>query len=259
MRSLRVTAAALIALTMPLMTFMPAQAFAQSSSNASLQALLAELSALEQQINTLSGSSSTAATPNATPAPSAPIPTTTGCPDLSRTLSLGSSGVDVVGLQTFLGQQGLFTALTTGYYGALTASAVATWQEQNGVVSGGDAMTTGLGVVGPKTRAAMDAGCMDPGAAAPSTAALHPCAAVLPPATECVTSWKPVSDPNGCTLYFQCSIPLPGTVSNTSSASATSSAPAGQCPVVQKPTCSGTITPYQYNANNCVTAYQCSL
>ena len=35
----------------------------------------------------------------------------------------------------------------------MTQNAVAQWQEKNNVVSGGDAGSTGLGVVGPRTRA----------------------------------------------------------------------------------------------------------
>lgn len=66
------------------------------------------------------------------------------CTALYRSLSQGTSGNDVVALQEFLHDRGHFTANATGYYGPLTASAVARWQSAEGIQS--------VGIVGPLTR-----------------------------------------------------------------------------------------------------------
>ncbi len=63
---------------------------------------------------------------------------------LSRNLLPGSAGDDVGGLQEFLSEQGLFNADVTGYFGPVTAQALATWQVSQGVEA--------AGVVGPMTR-----------------------------------------------------------------------------------------------------------
>ncbi len=246
MRILRVLAV-LVAFAMPLV------ALAQTSSSPTLASLISQLSALEQQINAMTASTSSGQTGASA---TAPIPTATNasnnlCPDLSRTLSVGSSGADVAGLQEFLTQQGLFHAIITGYYGTLTAAAVSQWQEQNGVVSGGDAASTGLGVVGPRTRGAMETLCQPAGQ---NTSTKPQCMQALPPSTECPTSWQPILDPNGCTEYYQCSVSLPNAASSSSGA-ATSTTSA--CPVAQRPVCSGTVQTFQ-TSNGC-NAYECVL
>lgn len=82
------------------------------------------------------------------------------CPALQRTLTIGSAGSDVAQLQEFLRAEGHFThPRITNYFGAITQAAVQSWQRANGVVSGGSAATTGYGVVGPMTRAAIVASC----------------------------------------------------------------------------------------------------
>ncbi|MDR3571974.1 MAG: peptidoglycan-binding domain-containing protein [Candidatus Pacebacteria bacterium] len=237
-----------------IVSVLPLSAAAQSTTD--ISAVLAQITTLEQQIKLLTGSSSTATSTPSTPAPSSTPSTQASCPDLSRTLSLGISGADVSGLQVFLAQEGYFNGLTTGYFGSLTQASVAAWQEKNGIVTGGDANSTGLGVVGPKTRAAMEAACA-PGQG--TTPAKAQCIPAHPPTLECSTQWQPVLDANGCSSYYQCTVQLPQSSTPTSSnPSATSSAPV-TCPFVQKPTCSGTVTPFQTNANGCVISYQCSI
>lgn len=66
------------------------------------------------------------------------------CSALYRNLSLGLRGDDVFALQEFLQAQGYFYATPTGYYGRLTAQAVARWQAANGIPA--------VGAVGPLTR-----------------------------------------------------------------------------------------------------------
>lgn len=77
------------------------------------------------------------------------------CVSLNHTLALGSSGADVSALQKFFGvAYGNFPA-ATGYFGPTTEAAVKQWQKEHGIVSSGTPSTTGWGVVGAKTRAAM--------------------------------------------------------------------------------------------------------
>lgn len=247
MRALRPVAAFALALSLPL------AALAQTSdSNSQLSALFAQLSQLEQQITSLSGASAPAP---ASSSASAPGSYSGVCPDLTENLSLGSSGSDVANLQAFLAGQGLFDASITGYFGTITQTAVGQWQESHGVVSGGDAASTGLGVVGPRTRAAIDAMC---GAGTPEQPAS--CLPVQPPTAECSTGWQPVADAAGCTEYYQCSIPLPAAsaASATTGAAATSSSPE-TCPVVVQPQCSGQVAPFETDSNGCVISYECVL
>ena len=80
----------------------------------------------------------------------------TFCPTLTKNLSYGSRGSDVVKLQQFLIAQKLLPfSSATGFYGKGTQSAVQQWQKKNGVVSSGTPATTSYGAVGPKTRAAI--------------------------------------------------------------------------------------------------------
>ena len=59
-------------------------------------------------------------------------------------------------LQTYLIQQGfLAPQYATGFYGALTESAVQAFQCAKGIVCQGSPATTGYGIVGPRTRGEM--------------------------------------------------------------------------------------------------------
>lgn len=78
------------------------------------------------------------------------------CVALSRTLARGARGTDVSSLQGFLIAQGSLAADSrTGYFGLRTEAAVQHWQAAHGIITAGTPETTGYGVVGPKTRAAM--------------------------------------------------------------------------------------------------------
>lgn len=61
-----------------------------------------------------------------------------------RPLGLGVRGDDVMELQDFLKSEGHLSASATGYFGALTAQAVANWQTAEGISS--------VGIVGPASR-----------------------------------------------------------------------------------------------------------
>lgn len=79
------------------------------------------------------------------------------CPNIGRSLKKGSSGDDVTRLQQFLARDTAIypEALVTGYYGSLTEAAVMRWQARYNIVSSGTADSTGYGVVGPRTAAAI--------------------------------------------------------------------------------------------------------
>lgn len=122
---------------------------------AQIEALLKEVAALQADI--ARGTSSGAGGASY-------LPQTGGrsaCPLLSRPLKRGSSGDDVSRLQQFLASEpGIYPeAQVSGYYGALTEAAVRRWQSAHGVVSDGDADTTGYGAVGPRTLSAISIRC----------------------------------------------------------------------------------------------------
>lgn len=72
------------------------------------------------------------------------------CPVFDRSLSMGVSGNDVAGLQTYLDAQGYLNVSPTGYFGNLTQNAVARWQAKAGIVLLGG---SGSGIFGPRSRA----------------------------------------------------------------------------------------------------------
>jgi peptidoglycan hydrolase-like protein with peptidoglycan-binding domain len=123
--------------------------------------LLAQITQLQVQVmqlnasSTLPSASSTAAVTNVLAVSSLPA-----CPTLTRSLSRGASGNDVRSLQSFLlAGQYLSADAVTGYFGALTQSAVQRWQTANNIVSSGAAASTGWGSVGAQTRTAMLSSC----------------------------------------------------------------------------------------------------
>ena len=112
------------------------------------------------------------------------------CPTINRTLVRGSSGADVSLLQQLLAQDSTVypEALVTGYFGTLTERAVQRWQAQQGIVSSGSPATTGYGLIGPRTRAAMSAICKTTS---------NPINTVLGPSQPLVASSIKLLSPNG--------------------------------------------------------------
>lgn len=75
------------------------------------------------------------------------------CVDITRTLTIDSQGSDVTSLQAYLIAKGyLASGNATGFYGTQTAQAVGKLQVALGIISASD---SGLGILGPKTRAAI--------------------------------------------------------------------------------------------------------
>lgn len=79
--------------------------------------------------------------------------TTLMYPIITKQLSLGMTGNDVMLLQKILALEQFFTtSSTSGIYGAQTMVAVSSFQKKNNIVISGTPETTGFGNVGPKTR-----------------------------------------------------------------------------------------------------------
>lgn len=110
-----------------------------------IQNLQAQISLLKEQL----AQSEVEETPRSTQA----------CVGWSRALSRGSRGDDVNALQSFLKSKGYFDDEVTDYFGVVTENAVKRFQAAHGVVSSGDAYTTGYGMVGRLTRAKLNALC----------------------------------------------------------------------------------------------------
>lgn len=124
---------------------------------AQAQALLEQIAALQAQLGAQTGGSVTSTSS------SAPTTVTSNayCPQIGRVLQLGSTGDDVSRLQQFLAQDRSIypEAIVSGYYGSLTEAAVKRWQTKYNIVSSGTAATTGFGVTGPRTAAAISLQC----------------------------------------------------------------------------------------------------
>ena len=91
------------------------------SSAVTIDELMAQITALQAQLQTLQGGSST-------------VSTADKC-SFTRSLTVGSRGDDVTCLQKYLQSTGHFTYSggATGYFGSITRTAVAAWQSATGV------------------------------------------------------------------------------------------------------------------------------
>ncbi|MBI2610766.1 cupredoxin domain-containing protein [Candidatus Kaiserbacteria bacterium] len=111
---------------------------------AQAEALLAKVQQLQAQLGGVGGTAT-------------PIVDSSSCPLIGRSLKRGAKGDDVTRLQQFLARDTAIypEALATGYYGPLTEAAVRRWQAKYNIVSSGTPESTGYGVVGPRTAAAI--------------------------------------------------------------------------------------------------------
>ena len=91
--------------------------------------------------------------PVITPIFSSATPVATVNASLPNNLFRGSSGNDVITLQTILTKLGFYSDAATGFYGPKTETAVQSFQRAYGIVSSGTPAETGYGVAGPRTRA----------------------------------------------------------------------------------------------------------
>ncbi|MBP9668726.1 MAG: peptidoglycan-binding protein [Candidatus Pacebacteria bacterium] len=109
-----------------------------------IDALLAQIQMLQEQLVQLTSGGGTVVTQPVFPNPDR-------CYPLDRVLRFGHRGDDVRALQERLQEEGLFSGEATGYFGAATQAAVQQLQANEGIVSGGSPDTTGYGMVGPRT------------------------------------------------------------------------------------------------------------
>ena len=178
------TAVAIVALSLPFF----ASAQTADSIKQQIDVLLRQIAALQEQLRNVQAVEQ----PQVIPIPRA-------CPSFIRALSRGARGSDVGALQTFLAGEGLLANDSiTGFFGQLTEQAVQRWQAQNTIVSYGDAVSTGYGVVGVRTRAAISALC--------STIPFVPIKCPKVMLAQC-TNGTLVSlgtDANGCSLGYRC-------------------------------------------------------
>src|SRR3989344_988839 len=130
----------------------PASALTADELRSQIKELLTKVAELTRQLNILKGVNTPA--PSTTTVSSDTSTRHRICAILYRNLSQGATGDDVTGLQEFLRDEGHFTANATGYFGPITAVALARWQAAQGVDS--------AGVVGPITRERIKLWCGQP-------------------------------------------------------------------------------------------------
>lgn len=159
------------------------------SHAATLAELQTQLAALMQQLSVLQSHQATVVAPQSG--------ATISCLNLTRNLSYGSRGSDVVQLQQFLISQNLLgTGNDTGYFGKLTQTAVRNFQCKNNIVCSGTSATTGYGAVGPRTRAAIARVCSS-GSSIPTISPLStptPPTVPNPPRSMCTADAKQCPD-----------------------------------------------------------------
>ncbi len=149
------------------MSFRFFYAFAALAIGLPLLALAATAAELGQQAQGLQSKVSQLQSQSAAVSPSA-------CPLFGTTLKKGSSGDAVTRLQRFLAKDPSVypEATVNGAYGPLTETAVKRWQVKFNIVTSGTPLSTGFGVVGSRTVAAMISQCsgstQSPSQAAPA-------------------------------------------------------------------------------------------
>ena len=125
---------------------LPAQA--SSFTSAQVSAIVSLLQSFEADQTMVASVQTALIRPTSTTPPSL-----AACVDISRNLTLGITGNDVINLQKFLLDQGYFNYTgSMGYYGPITASAVGKLQAALGLLT--TANSPGYGTTGPLTRAA---------------------------------------------------------------------------------------------------------
>lgn len=138
----------------------PVFVFADVNADIAAQAaaLQKQVQALEQQLGAGSGTSGSATTAaKTTTTASGTVIDSSSCPNIGRSLKVGSTGDDVARLQAFLARDPSIypNPVVSGYFGSLTQAAVQRWQVKYNIVSSGTPATTGYGMVGPRTAAAI--------------------------------------------------------------------------------------------------------
>lgn len=162
-----------------LLVLAPAGLAAQTTNLSSLQAQIAALQALiagqtTQQTTTQSSGSGA------------------GCVTLTQSFGRGDTHDEVRALQAFLVDEGYLNTAPSGFFGALTESALKQWQSANGIDP--------VGRTGPATRAALACS----GGSSNATVISNQCPTIAKPAT-CANATS--VQLNGCTVGWQCTVP----------------------------------------------------
>jgi len=139
-----------------------------AGSSVNVAQLTAQVQSLLAQITALQAAGGTTGTAGAV--------NSSSCPLIGRVLKYGSSGDDVTRLQQFLALDPTVypEGTVSGHYGALTQAAVQRWQTKYNIVSSGTADSTGFGVVGPRTAAAISLLCSTGGGTTGGTTTSSP-------------------------------------------------------------------------------------
>jgi peptidoglycan hydrolase-like protein with peptidoglycan-binding domain len=123
------------------------------------------------------------------------VPFITNAAMLYRQLEVGMTGADVSDLQTFLASDPTIypSGKVTGYFGALTKSAVMNFQVRNGISS--------VGRVGPATLAAINAKMNGGGTVSTGQAPLISGVAVSPSSNSVIINWNTNEATKGVVYY----------------------------------------------------------
>ena len=172
---------------------LPFSASAQTSGTiqTQIQELLARITALTDQMKALQGGANATSTGHAQIDFAFSQPGRRICSVLNRNLAAGTRGDDVQSLQEFLSGEGFFTANATGYFGPITAQAVARWQSSQGI--------SAVGMVGPLTRARIQVWCGNPN---PTCSPIN----YMPPLCSDGTAPQATRNESGCTIGYECPV-----------------------------------------------------
>lgn len=141
--------------------FVFAHALTDDEIRAQINVLIGRIQKLQEDMKTLTVPTTTPDVVKPTSAASSTPSQSTAkvCARITKALSFGSRGNEVLELQKFLvGSGDLQADSATGYFGALTRVAVRVYQAREGIVSDGDEATTGWGMIGARTRARIACG-----------------------------------------------------------------------------------------------------
>lgn len=188
-----------------LVLILPVLAFAQTDTQAKIDALLKQIAALKAQIDAQnSGTGSATLAENTTDAPLGGYV----CPSFLRTLQKGSEGSDVLELQKILKSGGFLAAEPTGYFGAMTEKGLGDFQVKSKLLPAGSGISAGLGIFGPKTRALFAKLCADEivRRTTPITESVPACvpASAATPSESCAGYWQKMYDSKSCHVGWQC-------------------------------------------------------
>ncbi len=123
---------------------LPASALTLEDVQSQVKELLSRIASLTAQLNAIKNQGQSVQIADPTGIFANPGYPHRVCALLNRNLSQGMSGDDVRGVQEFLQSEGYLNATATGYFGPMTAQAIAQWQAKEGLMQ--------AGVFGPLSR-----------------------------------------------------------------------------------------------------------